>query len=69
MVEGVKEEIKEERNKRIKEGSKKGNKEGRRGAWMAQSIKYLNLGFGSGHDLRVLRLSPASGFSLSMESA
>ena len=28
-------------------------------AWVAQSIKRLTLDFGSGHDLRVLRLSPS----------
>ena len=32
-----------------------------RGMWVAQSVKYLNVAFGSGHDLRVLGLSPASG--------
>ena len=31
------------------------------GTWMAQSVKCPTLGFGSGHDRRVMRLSPASG--------
>ena len=38
------------------------------GAWVVQSIKYLTLGFGSGHDLMVLGLSPALGSMISMES-
>ena len=36
---------------------------------MAQSVKHPSLDFGSGHDLRVLGLSPASDFLLSVESA
>ena len=37
--------------------------------WVAQSVEQLTLGFGSGHDPRVLRLSPASGPMFSGESA
>ena len=40
-----------------------------RDIWVAQSVKRLALGFGSGHDLRVLGLSPMSGSGLSRESA
>ena len=40
-----------------------------RGAWVAQSAKWLTLGFGSGLDLRVLGWSPTSGSVLSIESA
>ena len=36
---------------------------------MAQSVESPTLGFGSGHDLRVVRLSPALGSMLSGESA
>ena len=32
-----------------------------RGAWVAQSVKFLTLGFGLGHDFRVIRSSPAWG--------
>ena len=39
------------------------------GAWEAQAVKHLPLDFGSSHDLRVMRLSPASGSTLSMKSA
>jgi len=39
------------------------------GAWVAQLIEQLALDFGSGHDLRVLGSSPASGSVLSGESA
>ena len=39
------------------------------GAWLAQSVKCLTLDFGSDHDLRVVRLSPASGSVLSVEPA
>ena len=39
------------------------------GAWVAQSVKHLTLDFGSGHDLRVMRLSPSLGSTLGMESA
>ena len=30
-----------------------------KGAWVAQSVKCLTLDFGSGHDLMVVRSSPA----------
>ena len=40
-----------------------------RDAWMAQSVECPTLDFGSSHDLRVMGLSPASGFVLSGESA
>ena len=33
------------------------------------SVKHLTLDFGSGHDLRVVRLSPLSGSALSVELA
>ena len=39
-----------------------------RGAWVAQSVKCPVLGFGSGHDLRIMRLSPTLGAVLSTES-
>ena len=39
------------------------------GAWIAQSVKCLTLDFGSGHVLRVLRSSLASGFTSGMEFA
>ena len=32
-----------------------------RGTWVAQLVKYPTLGFGSGHDLRVVRSSTVSG--------
>ena len=32
------------------------------GAWAAQSVKHLTLDFCSGHDLRVVGLTPTSGF-------
>ena len=35
-----------------------------RGTWVAQLFKYLTLDFDSGHNLRVVRLSPTSGSSL-----
>ena len=35
---------------------------------MAQLVKHLTLDFGSGHDLLVCELSPASGFVLTMQS-
>ena len=38
-----------------------------RAAWVAQSVNHLTLDFGSGHDLRVMRLSPAVVFVLGME--
>ena len=34
---------------------------------MAQSVKHLTLDFGSGHDLRVVKLSPELGSALSVE--
>ena len=37
------------------------------GPWVAQSGKHLSLEFGSGHDLRVMRLSPALGSMLGVE--
>ena len=40
-----------------------------KGAQVAQSIENPNLHFGSGHFLRVMRSSPASGSALDMESA
>ena len=39
------------------------------GAWVAQLFKSLTFGFGSGHDLRVVRLSPVWGSVLSRMSA
>lgn len=38
-----------------------------RSAWVAQLVKHPTLDFGSGHDLRVLRLSPVSGSALNGE--
>ena len=38
------------------------------GIWMAQSVKHLTLGFGSGHGLVVVGLSPESGSVLTVES-
>ena len=40
-----------------------------KGAWVAQLVKHPTLDFNSGHDLRVLGLSPVSGSRLSMESS
>ena len=40
-----------------------------RGSWVAQLVKHLTPDFGSGHDLRVVSSSPASGSLLGMESA
>ena len=40
-----------------------------RGAWLVQSVAHLSLGFGSGYDLRVVRLSPELGSVFSVESA
>ena len=37
------------------------------GAWVALLFKHLTLSFNSGLDLRVMGLSPMSGFMLSME--
>jgi len=36
---------------------------------VAQSVKHLTLGSGSGHDLQIVRSSPMSGSTLSVESA
>ena len=44
-------------------------KEVLRGAWVAQWLQYLTLELGSGHDPRVMRSSPVSGSTLSMEPA
>ena len=38
------------------------------GAWVAYSVKYPTLDFGSGHDLRVVRSSPMLGAMISRES-
>ena len=38
-----------------------------RGAWVAQSVESPTLEFGSGHDPRVVGLSPTSGSALSIE--
>ena len=38
------------------------------GTWVAQSVEHPTLGFGSGHDLGVVRSSPASGSMLGGES-
>ena len=38
------------------------------GAWVAQPVKCLTLDFSSGRDLTVMRLSPKSGSTLTMES-
>ena len=39
------------------------------GCWMAQLVKHSTLDFSSGHDLRVMGLSPTSDFALGMEPA
>ena len=39
------------------------------GTWVVQAVKCPTLGFNSGHDLRVMRLSPRLDSMLSMESA
>ena len=39
------------------------------GTWVAQLVERLTLGFNSGHDLRVLGLSPTSGSVFCRESA
>ena len=39
------------------------------GTWMVQSVEHLTHAFGSGHDLWVMGLSPATGSMLSAESA
>ena len=43
------------------------DKKVKKGDSVAQSVKYMTLDFGSGHDLRVMRSSPASGSMLSVE--
>uniref|UniRef100_A0A452RRJ7 DUF4485 domain-containing protein n=1 Tax=Ursus americanus TaxID=9643 RepID=A0A452RRJ7_URSAM len=40
-----------------------------RSAWVSQAVKCVTLGFGSGHDLRVVRSSPKLGSALRGESA
>ena len=40
-----------------------------RGTCVTQSVKRSNLDFNSGHDLRVMRLSPVWGSALGMEPA
>ena len=40
-----------------------------RGTWVAQSVKSVTLDFGSGHDLRAIKLSLMSGSTLGMEPA
>ena len=45
------------------------NKNNLRSTWVAQSVKQWIVNFGSGHGLRVVRLSPAPGSPLSGESA
>lgn len=40
-----------------------------RNIWVAQWFKCLSLHFGSGYDLKVIRLSLISDFTLGMESA
>ena len=44
-------------------------REGPGSAWVAQLAQCLTLDLGSGHDLRVVRLSSESGSGLSTESA
>lgn len=39
------------------------------GAWVAQLVEHLTLGFRSSHDLRVVRQSPELGSVLNKESA
>ena len=39
------------------------------GTWVAQLVKHLTLGFGSSHDLRVVRSSLASDITVRRESA
>ena len=40
---------------------------GEEGTWAAQSLKPQTLGSHAGHDLRVMRLSPAMGSALSKD--
>ena len=42
---------------------------GEQSAWVVQLVKCLTLGFGSGHDFRVVRSSLMYGSVLSVESA
>ena len=44
------------------------DKNGKKGAWLVQSAEHWTLGFGSGHDLRVVRQSPVLGSILHAES-
>ena len=37
--------------------------------WVAQLVEHLSPDFGSGHDVRVMQLSPTLGYTLSVESA
>ena len=39
------------------------------GTWVVQSVGHLTLDFGSGHDTRVVGLSPTLGPALSLEPA
>ena len=45
------------------------HEEDQRGTWVAQAVKALTLDFGSGHDLRVMRVSPESGSVLRVDPA
>ena len=40
-----------------------------RSTWVTQSVRHPTVDFGSGHDLRVMRLSSISGSALGTESA
>jgi len=48
---------------------KRKKKQNNPGAWVAQLAEHPTLDFGWGGDLRILRLSPVSGSTLSVESA
>ena len=39
------------------------------GTWVAQSVKHLTFGFGSGHDFTVMELKPSLGITFNTESA
>ena len=41
----------------------------KRGTWVAQLVEHLTLDFSSGHDFKVMKLSPKSHSTLSMEPA
>ena len=41
----------------------------KRGTWVAQSVEHLTLDFSSGHDPRVVRLSPTLALALSVDPA